>query len=807
MNFRSYFTLFILLILTQSFSYAENLLSGKIVDIHGAPISGAIIEITDLKTGAASDSGGHYLIANLPKGSFTVEVHFLGYATNTQIVAINGETKKDFVLNDNIIEKNEVVVTGSSLATSERKSITPIQSINLRQMHENAFTNVIDALTSLPGVSALSTGPAISKPVIRGLGYNRIITLNDGVRQEGQQWGDEHGIEIDDYNVTRVEVLKGPASLAYGSDALAGVINIISNPQVPDGKIIGNVIMNYQTNNGLAAVHADLAGKKNGLSWDAYVTQKNAHDYHNAYDGYVFDTRFQNTNYGASVGVNKSWGSSKLSFTAFDQKLGISDGTRDSLTGQFLKPVTGTSYTGADSTIIATRADNRSYAMTVPYQNIQHYKLVWDNSLYLNNGGRLAATFGVQQNTRKEFGDPNNSTTPGLSLLLQTVTYDLKYFFPLQHDWHISTGLNGMSQRNLNKGDEFLVPDYFLFDGGLYMMAQKDWEKWSFAGGLRLDYRYLNSQRKDELQFTNGVASVQYEIFYPFVDKFTNFSGSAGAGYNINKNTELKFNVSSGFRTPNIAELAANGVHEGTIRYEFGNVNLVPEKSYQADLGLSWSQEHILVSASLFDNFITDFIYIRKITGADSVPVANNSQHYAAFIYNQGNANLYGGELSVDYHPHPFDWLHLQNTISYVRGKLLTSIEGTNNLPGMPPLRWIVDLRAQKKALGSRLRNVYAKIGLDNNFAQKQVFTAYATETPATGYTLLDAGIGADITDKKHHTLCTATISALNVTDVAYQNALSRLRYAPENYTTGRMGIYNMGRNFSFILSIPIDVR
>lgn len=787
-------------------SFAGNTLSGRVLDTHGQPLYGAIIEINDLKTGSATDSNGRFFIADLPKGTFTVEVHYLGYATNSGLVAINGDTRKDFVLKENIIEKNEVVVTGSSLATSERKSITPIQSMSFRQMEENTFTNVIDAITNLPGVSALSTGPAISKPVIRGLGYNRIITLSDGVRQEGQQWGDEHGIEIDDYNVTRIEVLKGPASLAYGSDALAGVVNIISDPQIAEGHIQGNVIANYQTNDGLGALHADLGGKKDGITWYGYVTEKQAHDYQNKYDGYVFDTRFKNNNYGASLGVNKSWGSSKLSFTAFDQQLGIAEGNRDSLSGKFVKDAI---VNGQDTSVLVPQSDNHSYAMTTPHQEIQHYKLVWENDLYLGNGGRLAAILGYQRNIREEFDNINDPSKAGLSLLLQTATYDLKYYFPQQKGWHVTTGLNGMTQWNINRGDEFLVPNYDLFDGGVYAIANRDWEKWSVSGGLRLDTRYLDShQLDDNVTLKNGTVTIAtYELFYPFTDKFTNFSGSMGAAYNFNRKTTFKFNISSGFRSPNIAELASNGVHDGTFRYEFGNVNLVPEKSYQADMGVSWSEEHIFVNVSLFDNFITDFIYIRKLGGNDSIPVVNNPQNYAAYAYAQSDANLYGGEINVDYHPHPFDWLHLENTLSYVRGLLMHSVDGTNNLPGMPPLRWVVNLKAQKKTLGKRLKNVYARVGLDNNFEQNHVFTAYGTETPSEGYTIVDAGIGGDILNREHKLLCTLTLNALNVGDVAYQNALSRLRYAPENYVTGRVGMYNVGRNFSMVLSVPLNVK
>lgn len=262
-----YFSLLLFVLVVPLFAIAGNKLEGRVTDKLNRPLVGAVVEVSDLKSGGVTDTAGYYLISNLPPGTFTVEVHLLGYATITQSVNLNGDVKFDLVLSDNIIEKNEVVVTGSSLALGERRSITPIQSLGFRKLQENASTNIIDAISSLPGVSSLSTGPAISKPVIRGLGYNRIITLNNGVRQEGQQWGDEHGIEIDDYNVTRVEVLKGPASLAYGSDALAGVINIISNPDVADGRILANIIGNFQGNAGLMAGHANITGKQNGITW------------------------------------------------------------------------------------------------------------------------------------------------------------------------------------------------------------------------------------------------------------------------------------------------------------------------------------------------------------------------------------------------------------------------------------------------------------------------------------------------------------------------------------------------------------
>lgn len=785
-------------------------LKGKITDETGTPLTGAIISIPDLHNGTTADSNGSYVLQNLPQGKYLVEVRMLSYASVTTTIVIEGTTVHDFKLKETVIERNEVVITGTSLATEERKSVTPIQSIRMKQLQENIATNVIDAITKLPGVNQISTGPAISKPVIRGLGYNRIITLNDGIRQEGQQWGDEHGIEIDDYNVSRIEVLKGPASLAYGSDALAGVINIISDEPLPLGKIQGNITTNYQTNNGLEAIHAQLAGNQNGFTWSGYYTGKRAHDYQNAYDGYVYNSRYRNNDFGATVGLSKKWGYSRLSFTSYNQLLGIAEGDRDSATGKFIKPIDDNGVAGE---AIATDADGRSYDKSVPYQMINHQKLAWNNNIYLNNGGRIGLVLGYQDNSRKEFGDVLMPDQPGLSFSLQTYTYDLKYFFPTWKGWQVTSGVNGMQQDNANKGTEFLVPDYNLFDIGVYAIAKKDWKRWSVSGGLRYNYRKINvdalytdstGERTGEMQPGGS------ERFQQFSKEFSNISGSIGASYTINDNTVLKFNMASGFRSPNIAELSANGVHEGTIRYEYGNTNLKPESSYQADLGVNWNSEHVLINAAVFYNYIQNFIYIRKLlssSGADSIPAQNNAEGYPAFIYDQQNAQLYGGELYIDFHPHPFDWLHLENTFSYVRGVTTSGTDSTHNLPYIPAARWLVELRAQQKKMGSFLKNVYAKVGLDINFAQNDIFSAYGTETASKGYTLLNAGIGMDFINKKQNTLFTLTLAAQNLTDVAYQNHLSRLRYADINNVTGRTGIYNVGRNISIMLAIPLNIK
>ncbi|MFY0252453.1 TonB-dependent receptor domain-containing protein [Chitinophaga sp. 30R24] len=784
-----------------------NSLTGKVVDkTSHTPLPGATVYLPDLHVGAAADAQGNYTIKNLPKGKFLVEVHYIGYAAYTETVVISGNTNKDFELSETLIEKNEVVITGVNLATSVKKTPTPISVIRRDYLDDNISTNIIDAIAKVPGVSQLSTGPAISKPFIRGLGYNRVVVVGDGIRQEGQQWGDEHGIEIDDYNVSRIEVLKGPSSLIYGSDALAGVVNIVPPAPLPLGKIKGNLDANYQTNSGLMAYHADIAGNNDGISWSAYVTQKQAHDYKNKYDGYVFDSRFNNTNYGAAIGINKQWGFSRLSFTSFNQHLGLVEGDRDS-TGGFVKLVNDN---GEEAEVPVTNSDHRSYSMTIPKQQINHQKIVWDNSLYLHNGSRIGLTLGYQLNQRREFGDVLEPTTPGLYLYLQTFNYGVKYYLPEMGGWQTTVGVNGMAQKNQNKGNEFLIPAYNLFDFGAFAVTSKTWNKLTLSGGLRFDTRTLTS--KTLLLDENGqpakIGDVKFEAFNR---NFANVSGSAGISYEASDRVVLKLNAARGFRAPNIAELSANGVHEGTIKYEYGNQNLKPEVSTQADAGIEFNTQHISLTTSVFYNHISNFIFSRKlfnVEGTDSIPATDNEEGYAAFKYQQTNANLYGGEVMLDIHPHPIDWLHFENTFSYVRGRAVNGTDSTKNLPNIPASRWLSELKGTFKKIGKGpLKNAYIGVQMDLNFAQNDVFSAYETETPTAGYTLFNAGFGSDFVNKQNKTLFSLHFAVNNIGDVAYQNNLSRLKYAPVNEATGRAGVFNVGRNYSVKLSIPIDFK
>lgn len=772
---------------------ATGVLSGKITDAAtGHPLPGATVFVHELKTGTLSTNDGSYSTSRLRAGKYLIEISYQGYASIIETILINGPVTQDYALNETIVEQEGVIVTGVTSATKIRQSPQPVIIVKRDDLVKNTATNLIDALSkAVPGVSSIGTGPAISKPVIRGLGYNRVVVVNDGVRQEGQQWGDEHGIEIDDYSAQRVEVLKGPASLMYGSDAMGGVINIQSFIPAPEGTLGVNVLSEYQTNNQLRGVYADISGTKRGFNWNAYGTYKGAEDYRNKYDDRVFNSKFYNKNFGGLLGYTGNWGYTRLSVSNFDQHIGMVEGERDEMTGQFVKD----NADGSQS--IVTDNDFNQIKPLVPFQHIRHLKTVWDNSVRLG-ASRLDATLAYQRNQRQEFGEAATPDLPDAWFDLKTINYAIRLQLPEHHNWKTSAGVTGMRQNNRNKATERLIPDYNLFDIGGFVFTQYTAGKWTLSGGARYDHRHINS-----LTTLDG-ADVK---FSSFTKDYSNVSGSMGLSYAAAPSTTFKFNLSRGFRAPNMAELASNGAHEGTLRYEVGNNTLHSETSLQADAGVEWNSAHVSINASLFYNQINNFIFYEKVQGirGDSV-IADPDGDLTVFHFDQRDARLYGGEVNVDIHPHPLDWLHIENTFSYTRAQFTEMVDGTRNIPFIPAGRLVSELKGNFLPKGKSVRNIYASVESDYNFAQHNAFTGFNTETATGSYWLINAGIGTDIISKGRK-ICTISINGLNLTDVAYQSHLNRLKYLDVNNITGRQGVFNMGRNFSLKVNVPLTFK
>ena len=799
---------------------AQTTLKGIIKDKEtNEPLPGAILYFPDLKSSSVSNSDGSFEIHNLPSIKALLQVRLIGYQTVIKTIDLSQTQPVTITMEQSHIEANEVVVTGVSKATEAKRSPVPMVSVDQKYLQQNTATNVIDALIKVPGVNVLSTGPNVSKPYIRGLGYNRVLTLFDGVRQEGQQWGDEHGIEIDQFLIDRIEVIKGPASLTYGSDALAGVVNLLPANTTPEGTLKGSIQSNYQSNNGLYAGSANIAGNIRSVVFGLRATRKEASNYQNKYDGRVYNTGFKETDVNAYLGVNRKWGYSHVNMSVFDNLQEIPDGSRDSLTRKFTKQIS------EEDTLrpIVTNSELNSYKIDPVHQRVQHYRLSSINQFIIGQS-KLALKLGYQQSIRREYAHPQNPDIAGLYLKLNTATYDLKFYLPEKSGWESTIGVNGMYQvNNTDQGTEFVIPNYTLFDFAPFVYVKKEIGKFDLAAGARYDTR---SFKNSELYTgTNPATGFDMKVtdttgatkqFDNYNHTFHGFSGSFGITYNITDKLLIKANVARGFRAPNISEISAKGVHPGTGFEQLGDANLKPEFNLQEDIGLFFDSHHISLSGEVFHNTIDHYIFNQKLQslmGGDSLyNEAGNS--YPVYKFTQTKAQLFGGEAHIDIHPHPLDWLHFENSISMVyainkggNGAILN--DSNKYLPFIPPIHTNSELRAEFRKKIACFYHMYVKVGMQYYAAQNRAFLAENTETKTPGYTLFDAGLGTDVCNKKGNTLCTIGIFCTNLTDVAYQSNMSRLKYF-DNYPnngTGRSGIYSMGRNISFKLTIPFNTK
>ena len=668
------------------------------------------------------------------------------------------------------LNMNEVTVTGVTGDTKLKHATAPVSIVSAQVLRATSASNIIDAISHQPGVSQLTTGGSISKPIIRGLGYNRVVVMSEGVRQEGQQWGDEHGVEVDGSSVGSVEILKGPASLMYGSDAMAGVVIMHPQPTLGEGEMRANVSTEYQTNNGLFAYNLSMAGNQQGFVWDARYSDKMAHAYKNKYDGYVPGSQFRERAGRLMLGVNKAWGHSRLTCTAYHLTPSIVEGERDPETGD----------------LVCSSVPPTSYKKSLPFQQVKHYKAVWDNSLNLPSG-YLKAIIGYQQNRRQEFEESEDEYE--LYLKLHTLTYDLRYVTNERDGWKFSTGIGGMYQKSGNEGEECLIPDYRLFDFGVYATATKAiGERWTLNGGVRYDHRRLSEALSRH---------------------FNGLTGSVGAVCNISDHFNLRLNLARGFRTPNMSELASDGVHEGSIRYELGNQQLKAEYSLQADLGLDFTSRYVSAQVALFANRIDNYIFTHRL---DQVI----EEGYLTYAYTQGDARLLGFEAGVDFHP--IHSVHFSNTFSYVDARQMNASADTKYLPFTPAPHWASELKWELShhshgtvhhhhttdaAHRSLLNNLYLAAGLDCYLKQTHIYSADDTETPTPAYALVSLSAGTDIQVKRRK-VAELYVTADNLLNRAYQNHLNRLKYADENVVTGRRGVYNMGRNITFKVVVPI---
>ncbi|MGO1815435.1 MAG: TonB-dependent receptor [Sphingobacterium sp.] len=526
-----------------------------------------------------------------------------------------------------------------------------------------------------------------------------------------------------------------------------------------EGLIKGEILTNYSTNSGLTASSLMLSGNHSGLVWRGRGTYKNAHSFKTPI-GYFPNSGFNETSLSSMIGVNKRWGYSHLNFSYFKNNIGFYEPEFDHKGN----------YVDEDGNGFSEH-DFRNRKLSFPRQDIRHYKLAWNNNIIASSGA-FKINLGYQRNQRREMDEP----LPALFLDLNTFNVELKYSVNEKQGWQPIFGLSAEAANSINKGSEFLLPDYTTSGIGGFTYIKKTWKKTTLNGGVRYDHRTNNGD-----SYTK-----EAEAFESYTNSFSNVSGAIGMTYELNRYFNFKANAGSAFRSPNPAELSSNGVHEGTFRYEIGNPSLKPERSYQADITLEYRHNLIDGGVSLYTNLVNDFIYISSQKGDEIDGIA-------IYRYGQVDAVLKGFEGNLNIHP--VNNLHLHNTFAYTHAKNRSS---GKPLPFIPA--GVIKNIIRYEPVLKGIKQPYLSVGVDNFFKQARIDDAF--ETATSGYSLLNAAVGTTVSIRKQP--INLYISGSNLLDQKYYDALSRLKPGRVDHNNLEIGIYNMGRNITFGLTLPI---
>lgn len=732
---------------------AQQTLSGTITNTKNEPLFGVDVYVEDLQKGTSTNTIGYYQLTNLPSIPFKITIAFIGYETQTKIINLKESTTVlDFRLKEAIFKMDEIIIS-TPFNKLQSENVIKVERATIQQLKNKGSVTLIEGISSIAGVSQVSTGIGIGKPVIRGLRGNRVLVYTQGVRLENQQFGDEHGLGVDESSIESIEVIKGPASLLYGSDALGGILYLNPLKFAETNTIDFNFNQKYFSNT--QGSKTTFGMKKSFDSWK--ILLNGSHNRHSDYEiptkTRVSNTRFNETIFNGSLGFDNKLISSALRFNLNTTKVGIPE---------------------------EMAIQNTNKEPFFPYQDLKN-NIASLHTLFFLTNSKISSTFGYTSNERKEFEehqhemgeviDDGEPSHPSLDLTLNTFSYDIKWHLPKIKKVETIIGIQGMYQTNENFGEEIMIPDARTNDFGMFLIGSHDWDKNTLQGGIRYDTRNIASEK-------HIILHDDEEHIFDAIDKsYENITASIGYKTTFFNIITGRFNIASGFKAPNLAELTSNGVHHGSNRFEIGNNDLKIEQNFQSDLTLEFNTAHFEIYTNGFINYINDYIFIS--------PTGELEEDNFVYKYIQGDAKLYGGEFGMHLHPHPFDWFHINSSFEFVIGKQ----NNGNYLPLIPANKLVNTFRVEYNNT-KWLKNGFTSFTIENFFHQNKISQF---ETPSNNYNLINLNFGGNIT--LNGIQIDVNLNVNNLFNKEYISHLSRLKAD---------AIPNIGRNFIASLSFSL---
>jgi len=710
--------LFILLALSFTFinTSAQYSLSGTVLDAQKNTLPGASITIKNTQIGTLSDMDGNYTLHSSEK-DIVVVFSYSGFHQEKIVIHFNKNNQKlDVVLKENVFEIDEVILS-TPFNKLQSENVVKVSYKSVQSMQKKGIQNLMDGIAQISGVRKMSTGTGISKPVIRGLSGSRVLIYNQGVRLENFQYGDKHGMGISEAGIESVEVIKGPASLLYGSDAIGGVVYLVPEKYALPKLTQANFQSQYFSNT--EGFNTNIGVKSSIENWQYLVRAALSEhaDYRIPANNMVTNSRYNNKDLKAGIGYKNDLITTDIRYNFNKSQNGIPKkiGIQES-----------------------------SYKMSGLYQDLDNHVLSLKNTIKIKKT-QIKTNIGYTNHKRVLIKDEKQK----IGMQLNTLNYDTKFHLPNLKKLESIIGIQGMHQTNTNFGMSYLLPDAKIDNIGIFGTANYQIKKISIQGGLRYDTRHI---------ITQDVSKAGEASYRPGFDKqLESYTGSLGFKSNIFKKLNIRFNMAAGFRSPNLSELASYGQHAGRI--EIGNKNIKNENNWQTDFALEYENPHIEFFANAFYNQIHNYIFL--------APTGEEQESMVVYQYNQKDAYLYGSEIGFHIHPHPWDWLHIETSFETVTGKS----KNGDYLPLIPANRWNNQIRFINDNQYKHLDKWFVNIGIMHTFKAINVSQFESTQD---AYTLFNSSLGGDFSYRSLR--LNLSISAHNIFNKDYISHLSVLR-------------------------------
>jgi len=787
-RFKIFFILTVLFAISFQ-NQAQTTIKGIVYNENNEALEGATVILNNGEYGTISNEEGQFIFQNISVNNCFITVSAIGYATFQQYFSTDTLPQQIKIY----LQPEEIILNEVEIISNENEILRKTESVSIQIILDEFLKasmagSLMQTLNKIPGISSMDIGSGISKPMIRGMGFYRVVIAQNGIKQENQQWSSHHGLTVDQQGVQHVEIIKGSASLQYGSDAIGGVINVLSSHTPVNEGFTGSVSILGKSNSRWTGVSGEVSFKKNNLYFHSTVTHNSYGDYiipvtdsflmpapvsaaaasHKVKLGkYVYNTAGNENAISFNTGILKPWGNSYLEFNFYRSKIGFFD------------------WQGLKQDSIRALHSNSYMDISLPYQQVSNYSVNHITNCYFNDN-KLEVALGFQSNMSEEHNFLNdrtgnrtadlifyrNKNNLELKLDLQTVSANIFYTIQSLQKQKLKIGLNTQFQQHKTDGFLHILPDYKRFSTGIFLTHQYFFStRFIFNSGARFDFhKYsINEAINPDIDYGEAIFNEAFQKNY-FGTAF-----SLGVNFLPNSNTVIKMNIGKSYRIPSAYELSAYGLHRHEGRFEKGNLNNQPEKAYQLDFGYEKTGQNIVFVCSPFFNYFSNYLYLN--------PTPLLQPEGQVYEYKQQIAVITGAEASFGYnYQRKIDFLFDVEYVYAVNPELNMAI------PFTPPLTFMSEITYLFKNSETFTNNSF---GFELVTVAAQKYTV-PNELTTNGYNILNMKLITEIVVGKQKLFLMLKIR--NIANTKYYNHISFYR---------RLRIPEAGRDIQLFLSIP----